>query len=183
MKRELFALPNLLSLTRLLLAVPFVVVMLLPVPGARWWGCGCILLGALTDKLDGVFARRMHLESETGKIIDPLADKVGVGAIALVLLLRGEIALWLVALLLGRDLLILAGGMYLKTRRHIVVPSNIAGKWTVGISGLLLFLLVAGVQGVMIQVLIVATVLLLTVSFVMYLARFLSIMQSPGGTA
>ena len=132
MKREFWTIPNALSLLRLLLPIPFAYVMTAGVPDAKWWAVGIIVLGVITDKLDGDIARWLHCESEWGRILDPLADKVAVGVIALTLLWLGLVPAWFVVLLLARDLLILAGGLYIRKRTGEVLPSNVAGKWAVG---------------------------------------------------
>lgn len=62
---------------------------------------------AVTDSIDGWMARRWHLESRFGAIMDPLADKVLVGSGFVALLYVGAMPAWLVGMALGRDLLIL----------------------------------------------------------------------------
>lgn len=124
---------NILSISRAVLSVPFVLVMLSGSPNARWWGLAIIIVAVATDRLDGALARRYNQVTEWGKILDPIADKIGVAAVGLVLLARGEIQLWFVAALLGRDLLIFAGGIFLKIRLGLILPSNVAGKWTIGV--------------------------------------------------
>jgi len=90
-------------------------------------------LAVLTDKLDGDLARWLHCESEWGRILDPLADKIGVAAMGIALVVKGWIPLWFVVVLLLRDLLILVGGIILRSKTGQVVPSNMAGKWAVGV--------------------------------------------------
>ena len=143
MKREILTIPNLLSILRMLLPIPFMLVMTSSMPDARIWGVVIIMLGVLTDKLDGDLARWLHCETEWGRILDPLADKVAVAAVALVLLWLGLVPAWFVVLLLARDLLILAGGLYIRKTHGLVLPSNWAGKWAVGVIGFtLLFTLI-----------------------------------------
>lgn len=182
MKRDFLTVANLLSLIRLLLAVPFAVVMLSPLPDARVWGTIILVAAALTDKLDGMLARSMHQESEWGRILDPVADKVGIACGAVVLLLLGDMPLWFVVLVLGRDALILAGGLLLKARRGIVVPSNTVGKWTVGALALLTFLLVVGVHGPVTDVILFATAAMLVLSLVLYVRVFISTLAAERRT-
>ena len=170
-------LSNILSLSRAVLAVPFALVMLSAMPNSRIWGGVIMVAAALTDKLDGVFARKFHETTEWGKILDPLADKIGVATVAVVILYLGLIPLWFVAIVLARDALIFAGGLYLKSRRGIVLPSNEAGKWAVGIISLTLFLLVIGVQGIVTDVLMWATLAMLAISSFLYVSRFMKIMK------
>jgi CDP-diacylglycerol--glycerol-3-phosphate 3-phosphatidyltransferase len=168
---------NLLSVTRALLAIPFAVVMLNSTPPSRLWGAIIMVLAALTDKYDGVLARKYNQITEWGKILDPVADKIAVGAVAIVLLVLGNIPVWFVVALLMRDALIFSGGMYVKTRKGVVLQSNEAGKWTVGIVSLALFLMVLNAQSILVDLAICASVALLMVSSSMYLKRFIEVMK------
>jgi cardiolipin synthase (CMP-forming) len=171
--------PNILSISRALLSVPFAMVMLSPQPDARWWGAGIMLLGALTDKLDGDFARRFRMETEWGRILDPLADKVGAGVAVIVLLILREIPIWFVIAVLARDLLILAGGVVLKARRGVVLPSNDTGKWAMGVLAVALFCLVIGSPAWLSNTLMAASGCMLLVSLVLYTRRFAGLFRAP----
>ena len=89
--------------------------MLLPAPPLRSWAVGILLVGALTDKLDGDVARWRNEVTEWGRIFDPLADKICVAVMSLVLLKLGDMPLWFVAALRGGTSCILTGGMFLKS--------------------------------------------------------------------
>ena len=177
MKREFLTLSNLLSIFRALLSVPFALVMLLPDPPLRFWAVGILLAGMMTDKLDGDLARWRGEETEWGKILDPLADKVCVAVMALVLLKVGDFPLWFVLALLSRDALIFFGGIYLKSARGVVLASNVAGKWAatfIAFTILIILLnLIRELQGIMLA----ACAAGLLVSFVMYIARFLHVVR------
>jgi cardiolipin synthase len=162
---------------RALLAIPFAVVMLNGTPASRLWGAIIMVLAALTDKYDGVLARKYSQVTEWGKILDPVADKIAVGAVAIVLLVLGSIPVWFVVVLLVRDMLIFSGGMYIKARKGVVLQSNEAGKWTVGIVSLALFLMVLGAQSILVDIFVWASVVLLVVSFSMYVSRFIEVMK------
>jgi cardiolipin synthase len=162
---------------RALLAIPFAVVMLNGTPASRLWGAIIMVLAALTDKYDGVLARKYSQVTEWGKILDPVADKIAVGAVAIVLLVLGSIPVWFVVVLLVRDMLIFSGGMYIKSRKGVVLQSNEAGKWTVGIVSLALFLMVLGAQSILVDIFVWASVVLLVVSFSMYVSRFIEVMK------
>lgn len=162
---------------RALLAIPFAVVMLNGTPASRLWGAIIMVLAALTDKYDGVLARKYDQITEWGKILDPVADKIAVGAVAIVLLVLGSIPVWFVVVLLVRDMLIFSGGMYIKSRKGVVLQSNEAGKWTVGIVSLALFLMVLGAQSILVDIFVWASVVLLVVSFSMYVSRFIEVMK------
>lgn len=105
--RQVLTVPNALSLLRLAM-VPVVVVLLL----ARQDVAAVVVfvLAAVTDFLDGALARRTQ-PTLVGKILDPVADRLMLSSTAVVLAIRGELPVWVVAVLAGRDLLALVGGL------------------------------------------------------------------------
>ena len=104
---RVFTLPNALSLLRLFM-VPLVVALLL----ARFdaLGAAFFVLAAATDFLDGRIARRAG-PTRLGRILDPVADRLMLSSVAVVLAVRGLLPAWAVAILVGRDLLALAGSL------------------------------------------------------------------------
>jgi CDP-diacylglycerol--glycerol-3-phosphate 3-phosphatidyltransferase len=110
---SLWTLPNLLTLSRLVLAVVLFVCISF---GA--WLVGLIVFGlaALTDWLDGYLARVLNLGSALGRSLDPLVDKVLVcGAYIFLLPLETRLTPWMVTLIVGRELLITGLRGYLET--------------------------------------------------------------------
>lgn len=71
----------------------------------------------------------MNCVSRLGIALDPIADKIMAGVIVGALYLWRDLPLWLVGLIIGRDLLILLGGMILLKGRSISLPSNLTGKY------------------------------------------------------
>ena len=128
MWKNMWTVSNLLSFVRLLLAFPMAVLLL---ENNIW---AAIMLGAIaviTDLLDGYLARKLNQISEFGKIIDPVADKVLVGTVAVCLVLTGVLPLWFVIAIVLRDILIVVGGIYAQGKVGKVIPSNYVGKVTV----------------------------------------------------
>ncbi|MBV8842973.1 MAG: CDP-diacylglycerol--glycerol-3-phosphate 3-phosphatidyltransferase [Bryobacterales bacterium] len=115
-------LPNLLSIARLVLA-PFVFVLL----WKQYWGWALwlLILAALTDVLDGFFARRLRVTSRRGEVLDPIADKVLLSGAFLAMVLNGSIEAWLAAIVIGRDVLILSftGGALARSAGRRFPPS------------------------------------------------------------
>lgn len=97
-----------------------------------------VLCMYISDLLDGYFARKLNQVSELGKIIDPLADKISVIVISVILLLQNRIAFWFVVVVILRDLFILAFGTYLNNKKNIRLMSNYPGKIAVFSIGLIL---------------------------------------------
>jgi cardiolipin synthase len=98
-------LPNSLTLLRVVLT-PLVVRAIV----TRQFGQALAILvaAAVTDALDGLLARKLHAESRFGAYLDPIADKALLSAGYLALGIAGAVPWWLVGLIFGRDILILA---------------------------------------------------------------------------
>ena len=81
----------------------------------------------ITDWLDGYTARRLGATGELGIILDPMADKVMLVTLFLALTYSGLIPIWTLALVIGRDLVIVIGSLLLRTFRNVkkFVPSMI----------------------------------------------------------
>jgi cardiolipin synthase len=99
-------LPNFLTGLRLVL-VPFVIQAILN--SRHTLAVSLFAVAALTDVLDGAAARRLAVSSPTGAYLDPIADKCLLTGVFLALVAAGIVPLWLFAIVLGRDLLILLG--------------------------------------------------------------------------
>ena len=101
--------PNALTIVRFA-AIPAFVVMFLAAGDDAAWGAGFLFGGAaVTDQLDGWLARRWHVESQFGRIADPLADRLMISAAAVLLWHEGRLP-WPAALIvLSRDVLLVVG--------------------------------------------------------------------------
>lgn len=108
---------------------------------------GSGIFAAVTDVLDGYFARKFNTVTEAGKIIDPLADKVLVGFVIIRLFLMGEIPAYYFFMIIGRDLLILLGGLIIAAKTKYVLPSDKLGKATVVSISFVLLMVLLNVKG------------------------------------
>ena len=107
--------PNALSLLRLFM-VPLVVLLLLVRADAL--AAAFFVLAAATDFLDGRLARRAG-PTRLGQILDPLADRLMLSSVAVVLAIRGLLPVWAVAILVGRDLLALLGSLVVGSKIRV----------------------------------------------------------------
>jgi cardiolipin synthase (CMP-forming) len=123
-------LPNLLSLFRLFVTAFFI---LLAAYGRFRLALLLFVLQAVSDLLDGFFARRMGTKTVLGAYLDPLADKVMLASSYIVLSLQGMIPFLLVVAVIVRDLVISAGFLILLKRglKTSPVPSFISKTTTV----------------------------------------------------
>ena len=102
------ALPNALTILRLALIPVFVALMLADDPAN--WPAGIVFgVAGITDQVDGYLARRWHVESQFGKVADPLADRLMIDAAAIMLLVDGRLPWYASAVILARDFLMVAG--------------------------------------------------------------------------
>jgi cardiolipin synthase len=121
-------LPNLFTLSRLLLT-PFVIAATLD--GRHREALLLFATAGFTDYLDGVAARRLKLSTQTGAYLDPIADKCLLSGVFLAMAGAHTIPWWVVAIIFGRDLLILTGvGIVLLLTTVRRFPPSIWGKWS-----------------------------------------------------
>jgi cardiolipin synthase len=83
---------------------------------------------AWTDFFDGMIARRVGQVSNLGKLLDPLADRVFILALAVMLVVHGTLAWWLAVVIIARDVLVLAVYPLLGRRGVGTIPVNFMGK-------------------------------------------------------
>ena len=146
----LTSLPNLLTLSRIL-AIPLVVAMFF-VPGdyARWFACVLFSAAALTDWLDGHMARRWAQQSELGRFLDPIADKLLVSATLFMLVAKGrfsaEWALLPALVILCREILVSGLREYLAELR-VGLPVSRLAKWKTAIQMVAIGVLIVGDAG------------------------------------
>jgi len=154
-------------------------------PAGRPFAIGFVVLAIMTDLLDGLLARKLNQVTELGKIVDPLADKIGMGVVALVLTSLGRLPLWFLLIVLVRDGLIFLGGMYVKKVKGIILQSNLVGKLAVAVVAALMFVIILDIEELsrLATLLTCLGVLLLILSFLSYAIRCFKIVsfnpQSP----
>ena len=103
------SLPNALTVARFA-AIPVFVWLYLEAGDGAAWGAGIFFAAAaFTDQLDGYLARRWHVQSRFGKVADPLADRLMIGAAAVLMLATGRIPLVAALVILGRDVVLVLG--------------------------------------------------------------------------
>ncbi|MFT7582010.1 MAG: CDP-diacylglycerol--glycerol-3-phosphate 3-phosphatidyltransferase [Myxococcota bacterium] len=104
LRGEILNVPNLLTMGRIALIPPVMLLMLWGTPEANFYAALLFSIAAITDWLDGFLARRQGLESVFGKFLDPLADKLIVLATLIVATQLHHVPGWFVVLLLSREL-------------------------------------------------------------------------------
>lgn len=119
--------PNILTITRILF-IPFIVFSI--VNDEYVLAFILFTISAITDVLDGIIARKFKLESNFGKFMDPVADKLTQVSILLTLALKRVIPIWIFGFVICKEILMLIGGAFLYKKRDVVVYSKWYGKLT-----------------------------------------------------
>jgi len=92
------------------------------------------------DFLDGYFARKLSQETEVGKFLDPVADKLLLLFVVIALIIKSDFPLWLAIPIFFRDIVILFASLILFKIRHSIAPSIIIGKIAFTIFGFLILI-------------------------------------------
>ncbi len=169
--------PNLMSLFRLVLTVPIAYLIL--IEGSLLWIFVLFLLAVATDYFDGRVARWSHSVSDWGKVLDPLADKIGGALVLLALTIRGSLPVWLIALVLVRDFLIVLGGILIGRRTGLVVMSMWWGKVTVTSVAVTALAALLRADPPVLQFCIWTTTFLLVFSFFRYVVHYFQMRRLP----
>lgn len=130
--KRLYTAANALSFGRLLLLIPLFVFLRQGKEGnGNLWAIGVMGAALLTDWLDGLIARHFRQVSDWGKVLDPVADKIWIGFLALFLALpwrEHPLPLGFLLLLILRDMAIVAAAIYAYRRIGTILTSNWFGK-------------------------------------------------------
>ena len=118
---RVWTVPNALSALRLL-GVPLFLWLLLG-PQADGWAVVVLMVSGVTDWADGKLARVLGQSSRLGALLDPAADRLYIVSTLVAFVLRDVVPLWLVAVLVGRELVL--GVMLLVLRRHGYPPLQV----------------------------------------------------------
>ena len=115
-KKEIFTIPNLLSLFRLILIPVYIILYLNATDAADYILAAAILaVSCITDMIDGKIARHFNLISTVGKILDPVADKATQFSLIICLALKYPVLWYLVVLFVIKEgFMLIAGGLRLK---------------------------------------------------------------------
>ncbi|HWC05742.1 MAG TPA: CDP-alcohol phosphatidyltransferase family protein [Gemmatimonadota bacterium] len=172
-------LPNLVSLVRLLLVVPILLLLARSEPASDRVAILVLLVAGATDLLDGLLARRRGSISPSGKLFDPIADKVLIGGLVIYLAVARDFPWWLVAAILARDLALVMGAVLFFRRDRVVFGANWSGKLTTFCLGFLILAYLLRWEGLYLPF-TAAAVTALALSYVSYGRRAWSHGSSDG---
>ena len=120
-------LPNKLTLLRIVLILPFLLVLYLDVPYAAYIALAIFIIASLTDMLDGKIARKYNLITDFGKFADPLADKMLVTAAMLWFVEIGQMPAWALLIVIVREFAV-SGLRMVASDKGRVIAAGWSGK-------------------------------------------------------
>lgn len=183
-------LPNKLTVFRVILIVPFVLLLL---GGHYEWGifspiaaytdiiaCAIFIIASLTDLLDGKIARKHNLVTNFGKFMDPLADKLLVCSAMLCLVDMGRLASWIVIIIISREFII-SGFRLIASDNGVVIAASYWGKFKTTFQMIMIILLILNIQNPVVSVITTAVtyiaLALTVISLIDYLVKNKDVMK------
>lgn len=175
----LFNLPNMLTMLRLVLVIPFAIALLWEDgtnPTARVIATLIFVVASITDYVDGYIARKRNLVTTFGKVADPIADKLLTGVALIGLSMLDQLPWWVTIVILVREIAVTLLRFWVINKG--VIPASRGGKLktAVQIAAIVLYLLpLSGPGQTFAQVVMGAAVILTVVTGVDYAVRALRI--------
>jgi CDP-diacylglycerol---glycerol-3-phosphate 3-phosphatidyltransferase len=142
LKDEYLTIPNQLTALRILLVPVFVALLLQVDPWLKLLGVIVFTVASLTDLYDGYHARKYGVETRLGAFLDPLADKLLITAALLLYVWMGYLVLWMVILVVVRDVVVTSLRIYAEYKNRPVVTSTEA-KYKTLVQNLFVYLIMA----------------------------------------
>lgn len=178
-------LPNKLTVMRMILIPFFVFFMLAPYfeGYGNYIAVAIFIIASLTDMLDGKIARKYNLVTDFGKFMDPLADKLLVGAAMICLVEMGRLPAWIVIVIISREFII-SGFRLIASDNGIVIAASYWGKFKTVFQMAMIIVLIAAFEGsvfaVVEQILIWVSLILTIVSLVDYIRKNKEVLTQGG---
>lgn len=169
-------LPNKLTIFRVILIPFFVIFLLLDASNQtyRYIADAIFIIASLTDMLDGKIARKYNLVTNFGKFMDPLADKLLVSAAMICLIATGQLAAWIVIIIISREFII-SGFRLVASDNGIVIAASYWGKFKTVFQMLMIIVLIANINlpffAVLGIILTYVALILTIVSLIDYIAK------------
>lgn len=175
-KKEIFTIPNLLSLFRLLLIPLYISIYLNARDTADYYLASAILaVSCLTDLVDGQIARRFQMISTVGKVLDPLADKLTQFTLVICLSIKYPVLLILVILIFIKEAFQLVAGILRFKKGKMLKGAQLTGKicTTVLFVSLILLVMLPDISYKAVQIITVINFVFLMIAFIDYIIVYL----------
>ena len=187
-------LPNKLTIFRVILIIPFVILLLGSANGWGWFqaifggiieyvdyiAVAIFVIASFTDMLDGKIARKYNLVTNFGKFMDPLADKLLVCSALICLVEMGRLPAWIVIIIIGREFII-SGFRLVASDNGIVIAASYWGKFKTVSQMIMVILLLLNIQNTFFQILgtvfVWIALILTVVSLVDYVVKNIGVLK------
>lgn len=183
-KKEYFSIPNLMGYFRIVL-VPVYLYVYIHAQSTRdyYLAAGIMVLSFLTDFFDGKIARRFHMVTEFGKILDPVADKITQGAMALSFSFRYRELRLLLGVFLCKELFMGVAGAYMMTKGRRMNGAQWYGKICTAVLDLVMFLLLLlpDIDGTTVKILAGAGIVVMVLSLAAYVHMYINMWKELKG--
>jgi len=177
-KKDIFTIPNVLSLFRLALIPVYVVIYLNAVETGESWGfflsAAILAVSCLTDLIDGQIARRFNMMTTLGKFLDPVADKATQFTLIVCLAIRYPVLLYLIGLFVVKESFQLIAGAFKWRKGKILNRALFSGKicTTVLFVSLIFMVLVPTLSEKTVTIITVVDSVFMIISFVHYVLAY-----------
>lgn len=167
--------PNILSVIRILMSPAFAAVFIWRYPSHIWLAGVIFALAGITDVADGILARKYGWITQAGKILDPIADKLMQCTALLCMVVRGILPLWLLLIILAKELCMASGAIILfKKSREVGVSKNYGKAYTVVFYfAVIMFLIFGGKDTVLTYILCIPVAIIGICATIMYYMNYL----------
>lgn len=172
-KKDIFTIPNMLSLFRLVLIPVYVVIYLNADPNS-WTdhliAAGVLAVSCLTDMIDGKIARHFNMISTTGKILDPLADKATQLTMIICLLIKYSVLKWLVIMFVIKEAFQLIAAIITLRKGKVLRGALLTGKisTTILFTSLVVMVMVPQIDVKYLQIICIVDSIALLVAMIDY---------------
>jgi len=169
-------LPNKLTVLRMIMIVPFVILLLGGIND--WIALAIFIIASLTDMLDGKIARKYNLVTNFGKFMDPLADKLLVCSALIGLIALERIPAWVVIIIIAREFII-SGFRTVAADNNVVIAASYWGKFKTVFQMIMVCLMIANIPQLQIvtDITMWISLALTVVSLVDYLVKNWGVMS------
>lgn len=174
-KKEIFTIPNLLSLFRLVLIPIYIAIYLSAKTAADYYlAAGILAVSCLTDLIDGKIARHFNMISSLGKILDPLADKATQFTLIICLALKYNVLWYLVGLFVLKESFQLIAGAINLRKGKMLKGALISGKicTTVLFISLIVMVMLPNLSEKVVNILVIVDALFMLVAFIEYVVAY-----------
>ena len=176
-KKEIFTIPNLLSLFRLILVPIYISIYIKAETPEQYFIAAAILaVSCLTDLIDGKIARHFNMISTLGKILDPLADKATQFALILCLAVRYPVLWYLLGLFVVKELFQLLAGCFNLMKGRMLKGALLSGKicTTILFVSLIVMVMIPQIASEVVTIIALIDAAFLIIAFIDYIVAYLA---------